>query len=152
MAQPGHAELSLNVTHSHELVLYAFARRCELGLDVEHLRRDARCAGDRAQALYPERNRIAPTTIRFVAALEQGFFRLWTRKEAVIKAVGTGLSTPLEDFDVSSAAGEPGSWFRVEVPAPNASTWLVRDLPIDDGYCAALAVARESSSIRYWTT
>ena len=152
LASPHRGELSLNVTHSHELVLYAFARHCELGLDVEHLRVLSDVQAIARRHFTPSEIELLRQPSTSSLAVEQNFFRLWTRKEAVIKGVGTGLSTPLDAFDVSSAAGEAGSWFQVDVPAPNSSTWLVRDLPIDDGYCAALAVARQPAAVRFWTS
>lgn len=151
LADARFAELSLNVTHSHELVLYAFARRCELGLDVEHVNPMRNMLAIARRHFTPREIELLEMPSTSSRTMELEFFRLWTRKESVIKAVGTGLSTPLDDFDVSSAAGEPGSWLRVDVPEPNASAWSVRDLPIDEGYCSAIAVEREPVAIRYWT-
>jgi 4'-phosphopantetheinyl transferase len=53
-----------------------------------------------------------------------GFFRCWTRKEAYIKAIGSGLSHPLDQFDVT-----------VEIPG-----WSILDLDVEAGYAGALAV------------
>ncbi|MEV7287864.1 4'-phosphopantetheinyl transferase superfamily protein [Streptomyces sp. NPDC093252] len=63
------------------------------------------------------------------------FLRCWTRKEAVVKAVGTGIVTALRAIDVHPA--DPGP-VRVVVP-PGSGAWLVRDLRPADGVFAALA-------------
>ncbi len=56
--------------------------------------------------------------------------RLWCRKEACLKAAGTGLALGLAEPYVGSA------------PAPAPVTgWILTDLPAPDGYAAALAVA-----------
>lgn len=144
-------ELAFNVSHSHELVLYAVAGGSDLGIDVEHVRplQDLRAVARRN--FTPSENELLTQGELSPARQLEEFFRLWTRKEAVIKGVGTGLATPLAAFDVSSHGGVPESWQRVEVPPPDTSSWLVTELAIDSGYQAALATARQPRTIRYWT-
>lgn len=129
--------LSFNLAHSGDLAMYAFAWDRRLGIDVERLR-------DVPEALVIARNHFTPDESRQLqasgASLQAAFFRLWTRKEAVIKAVGTGVSTPLHEFDVSSAAPSDASWQRVSVPSQPRPEWYVCDLPVAADYCAALAI------------
>jgi hypothetical protein len=49
------------------------------------------------------------------------------------------LSLPLDQVDVSIAAGESG--ILLVTNASEASRWMRRDLPTHPGYAAALAVA-----------
>jgi len=66
------------------------------------------------------------------------FYRCWTRKEAFIKAIGTGLSTALADFAVSVEAEEAAlRWHAREPSAP--ARWQLRDIDVPEGYAAALA-------------
>ena len=129
--------LSFNLAHSGELAMYAFAWDRKLGIDIERLR-------DVPEALIIARNHFTPSESRQLqssgASLQAAFFRLWTRKEAVIKAVGTGVSTPLHEFDVSSDAPSDASWQRVSVPSQPRPEWYVRDLPAAADYRAALAI------------
>jgi 4'-phosphopantetheinyl transferase len=74
-----------------------------IGCDIE--RHDVRLA-DRAIA----RRLFAPGEQTALASLPadqwvEGFFECWTRKEAVVKALGTGLQHPLDSFEVSTAPG-----------------------------------------------
>lgn len=65
------------------------------------------------------------------------FFRCWTRKEAVVKAIGVGIVTDLSEVDVRPAEDGPVLVTHVEPTGPD--TWLVQDLPVLDGVFAALA-------------
>lgn len=65
------------------------------------------------------------------------FFRCWTRKEAVVKAVGVGIATDLGSVDTQPAEDEPVLVTCAEGPGPD--TWLVQDLPVLDGVFAAVA-------------
>lgn len=69
------------------------------------------------------------------AARRHAFFRCWTRKEAVVKAIGVGIATDLREVDVQPADDGP-----VLVPGTDGlGPWLVQDLPRPDGMFAALA-------------
>ena len=118
-----HADtLRFNASHSGDMALYAFVRDHEVGVDVEVIK------GDFATEEIAERFFSAPeiVALRALPLTEKhaGFFRCWTRKEAYIKAIGSGLSHPLDQFDVT-----------VEIPG-----WSILDLEVEAGYAAALAV------------
>ncbi len=143
-AQP----ISFNVSHRGALALYAFTINREIGIDVEQLR-------EVPEALAIARNHFTPAETKLLeqannpTTLQECFFRLWTRKEAVIKAVGTGLAMPLDEFDVSSGREEPDAWRTVEVPARPETSWSVRDLVIAPGYRGALCVAGSPVEIQH---
>ena len=113
--------LRFNASHSGEMALYAFMRDCEIGVDVEIIK------GDFATEEIAERFFSAPeiAALRALPVIEKpaAFFRCWTRKEAYIKAIGSGLSHPLDQFDVTA-----------EIPG-----WSILDLDVEGGYAAALA-------------
>ena len=69
----------------------------------------------------------------------RGFFTVWTRKEAFIKALGDALQRPLDSFTVT-----------LDGPAAllDVSGWTLRDVPGPPGYLAALAVEGEAASVR----
>jgi 4'-phosphopantetheinyl transferase len=69
----------------------------------------------------------------------RGFFTVWTRKEAFIKALGDGLQRPRDSFTVTCR--------RARVAARRAG-WTLRDVPVPPGYLAALAVEGEAASAR----
>jgi 4'-phosphopantetheinyl transferase len=149
--QPTTAQaVQFNVSHRGSYALYAFVRAREVGVDVEQLR-------NVSEAMAIARNHFTPAETRLLEQATSAsngrecFFRLWTRKEAVIKAVGTGLSMPLDEFDVSSEWNVEGSWRVVRVPARPDTTWAVLDLWPDVGYRGALCLAGEPVEVSYWS-
>jgi len=143
----GPSPLHFNLAHSHSLMLVAVANNRDVGVDIEYRR------GDLAVEEIAEKHFHA-CEASMLHAVDKGqrtraFFDCWTRKEAYLKARGVGLSAPLNEFSVSFGGVEPA---RVVHPAPDSrlgEQWSLFDLPID-GYSAALAVARECTSIRCW--
>ena len=126
--------LGCNLSHSGNQV-WAVASRCTAtGIDVESARPPGRyqdiCGGFHAQ----EQQAIAASADPDAAAM-----RCWSRKEAVAKAVGLGLSLPLDAYAVDCGPAS-GAWLR-QAPAGLAqSGWTTLDLPVPAGYVGALAV------------
>jgi len=96
--------LTFNLSHSDGVIVCAFARNREVGVDVEKMRQDF-STEEIAERFFSAGERIA---LRALPAehRRQGFFNCWTRKEAYIKARGEGLSLPLHQFDVSLSPAE----------------------------------------------
>ena len=136
--------LRFNLSHSHEIALLAVALDAELGVDVEHIRADF-ASEDIAQRFF---SRAEVETFNALPTEEQvaAFFRCWTRKEAYIKAIGKGLSQPLDAFDVTLAPGVRPALLRAE--QDDVSRWLLRDIDVGEGYAGALAVERPVAEVR----
>jgi 4'-phosphopantetheinyl transferase len=128
--------ISFNVSHSGGIALLAFSRRREVGVDVEQVRRDfdvEAIASRFFSAHEQEQLAAAPNEEKF-----ESFFRCWTRKEAFIKATGAGLSLPLQQFDVSVAAGSSDALLSTRPDNSEAALWSLREIPAAPGYVAAL--------------
>ncbi|MFJ9005172.1 4'-phosphopantetheinyl transferase family protein [Streptomyces canus] len=145
----GSSDVRFNLSHSGELALVAVTRHQEVGVDVDRLRPGL--------PVEPFAERFFPASdARFVAAAAgpteraERFLRLWTRKEAVVKAAGARLAqglglTVLTDADTDADVVRDPSG---QIPG----TWSVCDLPVPDGCLAALAVAGPTApriSVRY---
>ena len=131
-------DLRFNVSHCDDLTLYAFSCGREIGIDVEAVR-PIRDADDIAARFFSQREN------RAYRALEPsdrplGFFQCWTRKEAFIKALGDGLSYPLNRFDVSLAPGEPAQILRVEDAPGDRCGWRLESWSPAPGFVAAVVI------------
>lgn len=134
------APLSFNLTHSRGRALVAVTLEREVGVDVERLRRDLPM--DRLAARFFSPREIAALRVMPEGVRAAAFFACWTRKEAYVKACGTGLfgGRPLQSFAVSV---EPGAGqVRLEIPGHDqeAARWRIESLDGGPGYAAAIAV------------
>jgi 4'-phosphopantetheinyl transferase len=138
--------LRFNLSHSNEVALLAVTLDAELGVDVEHIRADF-ASEDIARRFF---SRTEVETFNSLAKEEQvaAFFRCWTRKEAYIKAIGKGLSQPLDAFDVTLAPGAPPALLHAE--GDDASRWSLSDIDVGEGYAGALAVERPVAEVRFF--
>lgn len=137
---PGHAgkQIDFNVSHSGDIALLGFARGRRLGVDVEKIHEDFDHEAIARRFFSDEEQRQLaglPAAERY-----EGFFRCWTRKESFIKAIGTGLSLPLHQFDVSLIPGDKSALLATRPDATEAPLWLMQDVPVGAGYVAALCV------------
>lgn len=143
--------LEFNLSHSGSDALVAVARMT-VGVDLERTVR--RTPVDERRLA----NRFF--TPAEVAAWQAGrktdaaFFRLWTRKEAVLKAHGGGLGAGLNRFAVAAAWPPTGEAYSVLWPPAvdwEGTRYFLYDLDIGPGLHAALAVVGGVEKIRQFT-
>jgi 4'-phosphopantetheinyl transferase len=130
--------ISFNTSHSGGMVLYGITRGCEIGIDIELVRP------------LPNMNEIAQqffcseeiSEFMSLPALnrELGFYRFWTRKEAYVKAVGRGLSLPLNSFRVTLAPARDARLLHqhrnTDIGA--LKPWTLGDIELSGPYVASL--------------
>jgi 4'-phosphopantetheinyl transferase len=151
LAHPGReGSIKFNVAHSADLALVAIAWDREIGVDVERIRTGL-AIDELVHQIFSPRE---VTTLLSLTGEQRicAFFAGWTRKEAYVKARGTGLARALTDFDVSLAPGEPARLLADRAEPAEPARWSLRDLPVGVGYAAALAIAGTDwrLSVRQW--
>ena len=129
--------VDFNVSHSEALAVFAFAAECEIGVDVEQIRPIAEMQTIASRYFCTEE----AAELMSLAELERprAFFLCWTRKEAYLKAVGDGLSAPLDAFRVSLIPGEPARFLHIGGDSNVAREWVLHDLQLAENYAAAVA-------------
>jgi len=140
-----HSELHFNVSHSAETLVVAVARDRQLGVDVEVLPLDA--ADDGVAKLVfcaPERAALEAAD---PTESSQVFARLWTRKEAYIKADGRGMTLRLDHIDIEQLPDgvllyqpQSGGWTR-------SPGWTLKTREPNPGYMCSIAIQRQDCSV-----
>ena len=136
---------SFSVSHSGERVAIAVSDTHELGIDIER----------RTSFFQPERLFklvCSPAERAWLVAhpqeTEREFGRLWTCKEALLKAVGMGLRTRPSSLDLADqlthAAGE-ATLDGPMIGMRSRALWQALDL-VDDCHAAVAAIARDGAT------
>jgi 4'-phosphopantetheinyl transferase len=140
----GPGRLDVSVSHSGNWVIVAACADHGIGVDVEQV--DPALDYSGVATLVATDDEIARLTSARVPGAT-AFTRLWTRKEAVLKALGEGLRTPMRDFTVS-VPGETAavvSWpSRPDLPG----RLRLQDLDAGAGYSATVAVLDAQGPLR----
>jgi len=140
------SRLCFNVSSSQDVAAVAVAHARAVGVDVECIRPLA--DAEDVAARFFSREEADVLLAAAAAARSRIFFEYWTRKEAVIKATGEGLSRPLDSFVVPLE----GTVVRLGEQATPA-VWSVRTLETPAGFAGAVAAAGEGWRMRcrQWT-
>jgi 4'-phosphopantetheinyl transferase len=133
--------LAFNLAHSRGVALYAFAWERAVGCDIEWRHDDFPCLPIAERFFHP-------AEIEALQALPphrrgHGFFACWTRKEAYLKGIGTGLAVALDSFAVTVDPHAPARFIA------GGDGWRLVSWEPLPGYQAALAIAarRESGAL-----
>jgi 4'-phosphopantetheinyl transferase len=131
---------AFNVSHSGDYALVAVTAGPACGVDIEYQK-------PRADEGGIARRFFSPREVEWLKRTKDGFLRLWTAKEAIIKAVGGGLSIPLADVDVTDIVDRKSRTMTLNTSGlPPQNLWLQELAPVA-GYAAAVAVLDEPFTV-----
>jgi 4'-phosphopantetheinyl transferase len=135
---PQAARIHFNVSHSDELAAIAVTAAAEIGIDLEQM-------SVASELLELAGRFFADDEYQWLVSLPEseqlrGFYRIWTLKEATLKAIGIGLTDQLDRVTVDLSNGQPVLTVR---PEACRKGWSAVELNVPQGYSAALAVALE---------
>ena len=136
LESPPAADLEFNVSHSGELALCAVSRARAVGVDVEAIRPDF-ATRETARRFFSPAESAALEALPSTQQVE-AFFACWTRKEAYMKARGTGIALGLDRFEVSLEPGRPAALLAAHDEPAAAARWRLVALAPGPGYAGAL--------------
>jgi 4'-phosphopantetheinyl transferase len=133
----GYDTIYFNLSDSGNIWVCAFAKNCDVGVDIEWVHDLSEMQAIVEDFFSPMENRQFFSTPEHLR--KETFFKFWTRKEALLKAMGVGLSFPLNQVDVLSGQCMT-SEATIKVKGPSGETeWILHDINLLDGFASALA-------------
>jgi 4'-phosphopantetheinyl transferase len=139
-ALPG-SGIEVSIAHSGDRVAVAATRAGPVGIDVEFIDPLMGVNDLIPRVLAPEERQFPSL------GTPARFYRMWTRKEAVLKATGDGLRVPLSHVAVSAPDASP-RLIRLPGVRARAEDFVLTDLEVPTGYVAAAAVI-SSGPVRF---
>ena len=138
--------LCFNLSHSNDYVIWAFALNNSVGIDIEYEKKNVDVLALAKRFFAKEEY----TTLKNISSENQlsAFYRCWTRKEAFIKAIGKGLSYPLNKFAVTFEK----KIYNWTIPIENKSDdqkWYLYSLKTPEKYTAAIVLKKPIDTIQY---
>lgn len=145
VATPAGTGIEFSYSDSGELALVAVAHGVPVGVDVERMR-DQPTLLQVAERMFAREEVAALTALPDASRLD-AFYRIWTRKEAYLKAIGAGLTYGLGRFAVTHDAVD-ARLLHLDGEGSAAAGWSLRSLEVPGGHAAALAVPHTAPIVR----
>jgi 4'-phosphopantetheinyl transferase len=142
--KPTLANIFFNLAHSGARALLGITEDTRIGVDIE----EARPLDDLEDVA---KNVFSPDELQRWQNLTDAekvaaFYRLWTRKEAYLKAIGEGIAHRLQKFDVTFEQDE-----TPRILQGAEGKWTLADVTTSDLYPAAIAVESPNLIIQRMT-
>jgi 4'-phosphopantetheinyl transferase len=134
-----------NLSHSKDQALYAFNWGQPIGVDIEYVQSMKDMDDFAAQFFTHNECKLIHSLSK--DQKQETFFKIWTCKEAFLKANGSGLTTPINQVEVSFANEGTISLTSIGADLEQAAYWRLKMFTPIAGYQAALAIGRNEKRI-----
>ncbi|WP_107670767.1 4'-phosphopantetheinyl transferase superfamily protein [Cyanothece sp. BG0011] len=136
--------LQFNVSHSENIAIYGITCDYLIGVDIEYIRPMSE-AENLARRFFSQAE-FEQISLLSSQEKEREFFKLWTAKEAYLKAIGKGISGGLEKVEISTK--KPRKF--MSLPECDHINYNLLYLTPQDNYLAAIAVEDNQQTYHYW--
>jgi 4'-phosphopantetheinyl transferase len=145
---PGRSLLRFTQSRSAHLALIAVTSQHDVGIDIEQIRLDL---ADRDVVRRCFARKESRELLRLPGHLwPQGFFGVWTRKEAYLKATGQGLSYPLDAFEVTTSPDSEAALVTHRDDPREVDRWQMRTYWPAPNFIATVAVDGVEVKLRHF--
>lgn len=145
--KPNHnSNLEFNVSHSGDWAVIGFTLDNILGIDIEYINREIEYVDIASKFFSAEEAYIVINAENNKMPLY--FYNCWTRKEAFIKAIGDGLSFPLNKFRVSINPKVSPKLLVTNWDPSEANKWSLWSFTKGDDYIGAVTVKSNNKEIQ----
>jgi 4'-phosphopantetheinyl transferase len=137
LKSPATAEhVQFNISHSNGQLILALCDNRRVGVDIERIRSEM-------DWLLVARQYFSPTEVDALLSFPPdlqaaAFFKVWTCKEAYLKATGLGLTGSLPDIEVILSPGREPELRTSQSAVGDDRKWKLQSLPLGKGYVGAL--------------
>lgn len=138
------ATIDFNVSHTQGLVAFAVVGHPQIGVDVESTTRRGSILDIAERFLHPKEFHTIQTVADSVAQRAL-FFRLWTLKEAYVKAEGSGLQRDLKSFNIELAPDGRINLTDLSAAAPTLKPQLFHYHLWQDYVCSLVLIGHSAS-------
>lgn len=147
VVEPESAKQPFNLAHTDGLVMCGIGSNAHrlVGVDVERLGR--RTDPGLAERYFSQPEIDYLTALDDDVAQRNAFLKIWTLKESFIKAIGTGLQTPLADFAFVDIDSDTPTVEMLNPSLQSDMSWTFFSIQPRPGYVGAIAVATDDHEL-----
>lgn len=137
-------ELQFNLSHSHDMAVYAFVYRMSVGIDIEKIQNHYN--DNVAKRFFSEKEYLVFSALPEEQKLTV-FYKMWTEKESIMKGLGEGFHLASSSFTV------PANVISKKVILKNIPNeiWHLENRDVFSGYQCSFATSEKISRVSYWT-
>jgi 4'-phosphopantetheinyl transferase len=140
--------LHFNDSHSEDLAIYAMARACDVGVDVEYLKPIPNLKDILPSCFSPrEIERLRNLTAERQV---EAFYTGWICKEAVLKATGEGIGRGMTHLEVLVNFSHETEILEIRRESEGLPNWLLRSVRPAAGYLAAIAYQHPELNLTFY--
>ena len=140
------SNIQFNMSHSHDMVGFAIALDCRVGIDIE-LHNDNLDVQELNDLVLTSTESQYLSNFKSQEKLKL-FYHLWTKKEALVKATGQGLSYPMNTIEAIDLSSGQGIFLANETDGLQQE-WYCYELQTPRNYSSSIAIDRKIDKIIY---
>ncbi len=148
--KPNHdSNLEFNVSHSRDWAVIGFTMDTILGIDIEYRKRLIEFEDIALRFFSTAESNVVTNSPKKL--ISQYFYNCWTRKEAFIKALGDGLSFPLDQFEVSCRPNDRPQLLTTKWDEDEVENWSLWGFEKADDYVGAVTIRGPEKELSYYS-